>query len=64
MATTDLIPLEVLLGNPEKMQPKISPDGRRMSYIAPVDGVLNVWVGTTGGDDERPVTKVTDRGIS
>ncbi len=64
-ATTDtkLIPLEVLLGNPEKAQPQISPDGKRMAYIAPVDGVLNVWVGDVGKDNYAPVTKDTDRGI-
>lgn len=63
MALPKPIPLEVLYGNPERMQPRISPDGKRMSYIAPVDGVLNVWMGTAGGDDFAPVTKDTDRGI-
>jgi dipeptidyl aminopeptidase/acylaminoacyl peptidase len=57
------IPLEVLLGNPQKMQPRISPDGKRMSYIAPVDGVLNILVGTVGKEDDAPVTRDTDRGI-
>ncbi len=60
----ELIPLEVLLGNPEKVSPQISPDGKRLAYVAPVDGVLNVWVGSVGGDDFAPVTKDTDRGIS
>ena len=63
MALPKIVPLEVLLGNPEKIQPQISPDGKRMSYIAPVDGVLNVWVGTVGADDAKPVTNDTDRGI-
>jgi dienelactone hydrolase len=63
MALPDLIPLEVLIGNPEKITPQISPDGKRMGYIAPVNDVLNVWVGTLGGDDFRPVTNDTDRGI-
>ncbi len=57
------IPLEVLLGNPEKISPQISPDGKRMSYMAPVDGVLNVWVGNVGADDAAPVTDDTDRGV-
>lgn len=61
--TVDIIPLEVLLGNPEKVQPQISPDGKRMAYIAPVDDVLNVWVGDVGQDNYAPVTKDTDRGI-
>jgi dipeptidyl aminopeptidase/acylaminoacyl peptidase len=58
-----LIPRAVLFGNPEKAMPQISPDGNRMAHIAPVDGVLNVWVGTTGGDDFRSVTRDTDRDV-
>lgn len=50
---SDLIPLEVLLGNPEKAAPYISPDGQRMAYLAPVDGVLNVWVGYLGSSRRR-----------
>ncbi len=34
-----------------------------MAYLAPVNGVLNVWVGTVGQDDYQPVTKDTDRGV-
>ncbi|HEY0129703.1 MAG TPA: hypothetical protein VGB40_11095, partial [Rubrobacteraceae bacterium] len=53
-----LIPREVLFGNPEKAQPRLSPDGRRLAYLAPVDGILNVWVGpvgsTVGSEDYRP----------
>src|SRR5436309_6622972 len=59
----DLIPLEVLFGNPERSSPQISPDGKRLAYLAPVDGVLNVWVGSTSGDDAKPVTADTGRGI-
>ncbi|MFL5692835.1 MAG: S9 family peptidase [Ktedonobacteraceae bacterium] len=59
----ELIPRKVLLGNPVKTSPQISPDGTRMAYLAPVDDVLNVWVGTIGGEDYAPVTRDTDRGI-
>jgi dipeptidyl aminopeptidase/acylaminoacyl peptidase len=60
-----LVPREVLFGNPEKVQPRISPDGKRLGYIAPVNGVLNVWVGEVGAspDSFKPVTNDTDRGI-
>ena len=60
-----LVPREVLFGNPEKVQPRISPDGKRLAYIAPVDGVLNVWVGDVGAAEDgfKPVTNDTDRGI-
>lgn len=61
--STPVIPRGVLFGNPEKVSPKISPDGTRMSYIAPKDGVLNVWVGPVGGDSFEPVTDDRDRGI-
>lgn len=58
-----LIPREVLFGNPTTVQPRISPDGQMMAYIAPVNNVLNVWVGHVGQNDARPVTKDTERGI-
>jgi len=60
-----LVPREVLFGNPERIQPRISPDGTRLGYIAPCDGVLNVWVGEVDApaEDFRAVTDDTDRGI-
>lgn len=64
MADATLIPLEVLLGNPERAGAQISPDGTRLSYVAPLDGVLNVFVGVIGAGDDRPVTHDTDRGIA
>lgn len=63
MADVTLIPLNVLLGNPERAGAQISPDGKRLSYIAPLDGVLNVFVGEAGTGNERSVTRDTDRGI-
>jgi dipeptidyl aminopeptidase/acylaminoacyl peptidase len=67
----DLIPREVLFGNPERTSPRISPDGTQLAWIAPRDGVLNVWVapiGATGPsgvdwDAATVVTDDTDRGI-
>lgn len=58
-----LIPLEVLFGNPKKVSPRISPDGKMMAYLAPLDGVLNVWVKTIGKEDDKAVTKDENRGI-
>src|SRR5207248_465286 len=47
-----LIPREVLFGNPERVSPQISPDGRRLAWIAPnTNNVLQVWVKTIGKDD-------------
>lgn len=58
-----LIPRSVLFGNPERLSPRLSPDGRLLAYIAPDQDVLNVWVRTVGGQDDRPVTQDRDRGI-
>ena len=61
---TELIPREVLFGNPDKSSVQLSPDGTKISYGAPVDGVMNVWVGPA--DDPaaaKPVTDDTNRGI-
>src|SRR5437588_7170988 len=58
-----LIPRNVLFGNPVKTSPQISPDGKRLAYLAPVNNVLNVWVGAIGSDDYQPVTKDEDRGV-
>lgn len=59
-----LIPRDVLFGNPDKAAARISPDGRRLSYLAPVDGVLNVWVGPADDPSAaRPVTDDKKRGI-
>ena len=62
-----LIPRETLFGNPEKAQPRLSPDGTRLAYLAPLNGVLNVFVGPAdapvGGDEFVPVTRDEVRGI-
>ena len=60
---TELIPRSVLFGNPERSEPAISPDGTQFGYLAPVNGVLNVWIRTLGQNDDRPVTEDTNRGI-
>ncbi len=59
----DLIPRDVLFGNPEKISPQISPDGKFLAYIAPDQGVLNVWVRTIGKTDDHAITHDRDRGI-
>jgi len=63
-AAEKLIPREVLFGNPDKAAARLSPDGTRLAYLAPVDGVLNVWVAPL--DDlaaAKPVTQDNVRGI-
>jgi dipeptidyl aminopeptidase/acylaminoacyl peptidase len=52
-----LIPREVLLGNPKRWQPTLSPDGTRIAYLAPDDrDALQVWVRTLGKSDDRCVS--------
>ena len=61
---TALIPRDALFGNPERASVQISPDGQHLSWLAPLDGVLNVWVAPV--DDltsARAVTRDTARGI-
>lgn len=63
-----LIPRDHLFGNPTRAQGKVSPDGKWLSWLAPVDGVLNIWIAPREslGDDAAaatPITKSTDRPI-
>ncbi|MBI4462785.1 MAG: S9 family peptidase, partial [Acidobacteria bacterium] len=59
----ELIPRDVLLGNPERAAPQLSPDGKKLAYLAPDKGVLNVWVRTVGQTDDQVVTADKKRGI-
>ncbi len=62
--TTPLIPRQALFGNPDKTMARVSPDGSQISYLAPVKGVLNVWVGPVDDPEAaQPVTRDTQRGI-
>jgi dipeptidyl aminopeptidase/acylaminoacyl peptidase len=59
-----LIDRTVLFGNPMRFQGRLSPDGTKMSFRAPLDGVMNLWVGERGDfDSVRPITHDTGRGI-
>jgi len=59
-----LIPRQLLFGNPDKASAQISPDGVNISWLAPLDGVLNVWVAPADNPAAaRPVTRDTGRGI-
>lgn len=58
-----LIPRKVLFGNPERSSPQISPDGKMLAYLAPDQGVLNVWVRTLGKTDDHVITQDRKRGI-
>ncbi|HEU4780742.1 MAG TPA: S9 family peptidase [Steroidobacteraceae bacterium] len=64
VAGTSIIPRSALFGNPEKTQARLSPDGKYISFIAPRDGVLNVWIAERGKlDAAKPITNDQKRGI-
>lgn len=63
-ASTGLIPRKDIFGNPTRANPVISPDGTAIAFLAPRDGVLNVWVAPVGAMDEaKPITAETVRPI-
>ncbi|MGQ0744065.1 MAG: S9 family peptidase [Acidimicrobiales bacterium] len=67
-SATPIVPRRVLFGNPQRVSPRISPDGSRLAWVAPDEGVLNVWVTSIGpeGPDlgaAHPVTADRERGI-
>src|ERR1700751_5211993 len=59
-----LIPRTSLFGNPVRAQARLSPDGRYMSFLAPKNGVLNVWLAPFGKlDAAKAITDDRKRGI-
>src|SRR3989339_149187 len=64
MAESPLISREVLFGNPDRSNVDMSPDGQNIAFLAPLEGVLNIWVAPADKTDQvRPVTHDTGRGI-
>lgn len=53
-----LIERAKFFGNPTKIAGRISPDGQWLSWIAPKDGVLNVWVAPA--NDPSKAKSMTD----
>jgi dipeptidyl aminopeptidase/acylaminoacyl peptidase len=63
-SATHLIPRTALFGNPVKAQARLSPDGRYISFLAPKNGVLNVWLAPFGKlEAAKPITDDKKRGI-
>ncbi len=59
-----LISRDLLFGNPERASPALSPDGKRLAWLAPnTNNVLQVWVKTVGKDDDKIITADKKRGI-
>lgn len=59
-----LISRKVLFGNPDKSSLKISPNHQMISYLAPVNDVMNVWIAPVDNPEKAiAVTNDTLRGI-
>jgi dipeptidyl aminopeptidase/acylaminoacyl peptidase len=60
-----LIPRETFFGDPDVAWAHLSFDGAWVAYVAPVDGVRNLWVAPVGDlAAARPLTRATDRPIA
>jgi hypothetical protein len=63
-ADPTLIPRAALFGNPVRTQARLSPDGKYISFLAPRDGFLNVWLAPYGKlGSAKPITDDKKRGI-
>jgi dienelactone hydrolase len=59
-----LIPRKTFFENANALNPRLSPDGRWLAWIAPFDGVMNVWVAPPDDlTNARPLTRQTERPI-
>jgi len=61
---TPLIPRQALFGNPTRAQGRISPDGQWLSWTAPHNGVMNVWIAPASDPSAaKVITNATSRPI-
>lgn len=64
LSENGLMPRKLFFGNPDRYRILNSLDGKWLSYMAPYNGVLNVWVAPLYNlSAARPVTNDTLRGI-
>jgi dipeptidyl aminopeptidase/acylaminoacyl peptidase len=64
-ADAPLIARAALFGEPARQNGQISPRGDRIAFLAPRDGVTNLWVVSADAMDQpRPVTDERTRGLS
>jgi hypothetical protein len=63
-AAAPIIPRRALFDAPQRTWATISPDGKRLAFLAPVDGVQNVWLAPLNDlGAARPLTRITDRDV-
>ncbi len=58
------IPVEAFFRNPEKSSFKISPDGTRIAFLAPVNERMNIHLQVIGQTEVKKLTEVKDRDIA
>jgi len=65
-AQPPLIDRELFFGDPEISGAQLSPDGKFISFVKPLNGTLNIWVKRTDEpfDAARPLTNDTKRPIT
>lgn len=64
-ASRPLIPRRDLFSDPDRTMVRLSPDGRHIAWLAPLDGVRNVWMAPADApQDARPLTRLSGRGVS
>lgn len=64
MRPASLIPRRLLFENVEAFGGRLSPDGRWISWIAPYEGVLNIWIAEKDRPhDGQPLTRLKGRPI-
>ena len=64
-AETDLVARKVFFDNPDVGSVRVSPDGQNLAWLAPIDGVRNLFVAPLADlGAARAVTHATDRNLS
>lgn len=63
-ADANLVPRQLIFGNPDRGGPRLSPNGKQLAWLAPKNGVMNVFVApTTDVAQARPVTDEKQRPV-
>lgn len=60
----NLISRKTFFSNPEKVNLKVSPDGKKLSYLSAYEGTLNLWISESKFlEKSKPITKIKGHGI-
>jgi dipeptidyl aminopeptidase/acylaminoacyl peptidase len=62
-AAPSKIPLRDFFKNPESRGYLLSPDGKTLSYLAPWESRMNIWIRPTSGGEAKRVTSEKNRDI-